>query len=68
MKYTIYFKSFSEGRSSIDVNLADPKLKVDYLAYLNGAPVIGRAYARADGTGEVILDFREICAIEAQPE
>ena len=64
VRYTIYFKS--SGSVGMDVALEDTKLKADYLAYLAGARLEGRAYRKADGAGEVIVDFREISAIDVE--
>jgi len=63
--YTIYFKS--SGSVGIAVALEDTKLKADYLAYLAGARLEGRAYRKADGSGEIVVDFREISAIDVEP-
>ena len=67
IKYRLFFKSMNLDKGGFEVALADPKLKVDFLGYLNGDTTTGRAYRLAEGGGEIILDYREICAIEVLP-
>ena len=62
MRYKIYFKS--SPAKCVEAALEDTKLKADFLAYLAGARMEGRAYRKADGDGEIIVDFREVCAID----
>ena len=66
IEYKIYFKSINSGSGFISAALEDTKLKADYLAYLAGARLEVRAYRKAKENGEIIVDFREVCAIDVR--
>lgn len=62
--YRIYFKSASN--TCLEAELEDTKLKADFLAYLTGARLEGRAYRKASGDGELVVDFRDVCAVDIE--